>query len=105
MVEIELGRLLNELDRFSWKECVYIQSDTAISPMLSCLVMDDDIAELGSDDFTPLEVEQRGMIEFLSVQDLKGVIKFLENSKVNASTDVKCAAVAYYFEHDAFMPA
>ena len=38
------------------------------------------------------------------MHDLQGVIKFLDNSKVDASLEVKCAAAAYYFEHDAFMP-
>lgn len=104
MVEIELGRLLDDLDRFSWTEWVYIQADAEISQSLPCLVIDTDAADLGSDGFTPSQVEQRGMIEFLSVQDLKGVIKFLENSKTDASTNLKCAAAAYYFERDAFMP-
>ena len=58
MTEIELGKLLNDLDRFSWKECVYIQRDTVVSPTLPCLVIDDNTADLGADGFTPLEVER-----------------------------------------------
>lgn len=99
-----LGEILEDLSRFSWKECVYIQDTISPSVSTPCLVINDDEAELGSDDFTPIEAEKRGMVEFLSIHDLQGVLRNLEHIEPNSAPEIKCAAAVYYFENDAFMP-
>lgn len=104
MINTTLGGLLNDLSRFLWKNWVYIEPASGFSPSTPCLVIDTAEADLGSDNFTPLEAEQRSMIEFLSVQDLKDIIENLEYFQIAPPIEVKCAAAAYYFEHDAFMP-
>lgn len=101
---MNLGDVLENLSEFFWKECVYIQEIGSPSVSTPCLVIDDNEAEPGSDGFTPLEAEKRGMVEFLSIHDLQGVLKYLAHYQPDASVETKCAAAAYYFEYDAFMP-
>lgn len=103
MIETTLGDVLNDISRFSWKDCVYITTG-AIEPSTLCLVINDNDAELGTDDFTPLEAERRNMEEFLSIHDLQSVIQNLQHYTSDASIELKCAAAVYYFKHDAFMP-
>lgn len=99
-----LGEVLEDLDQFSWKECVYIQDTNSPSVSTQCLIIDDNIAELVSDGFTPFEAEKRGMIEFLSIHDLQGVLRNLAHFEPNPTAEIKSAAAVYYFENDAFMP-
>jgi hypothetical protein len=99
-----LGDVLNDLTQYSWKNWVYVQSEGVISPTTPCLVIDTEQAELGSDDFTPLEAEKHQLSEFLSIQDLKDIVEYLERSQTDPSIETKCAAAAYYFKNDAFMP-
>ncbi|MDX8354533.1 hypothetical protein [Cognatiyoonia sp. IB215182] len=105
MIDTTLGDIMENLDRFSWKDWVFIQIEEKISSSSRCLVIDTNEAELGSDNFTPLAAERLGMKEFLSIQDLQGVLKYLAHYQTNASTAAKCAAATYYFEYDAFMPS
>jgi hypothetical protein len=104
MIDTNLGQVSNGISRFSWKDCVYIKSGTLVSPSSSCLVIDGDEAELGTDGFTPWEAEKRGMAEFLSIHDLQGVIENLQHHQTDPSADALCVAAVYYFENDAFLP-
>lgn len=104
MIITTLGDVLREIGSFSWKECVYLKSEENCTPATPCIVINDNEAELGMDDFTPLEAEKRDMREFLSIQDLRGVLTNLELSQIDSSIETKCAAAEYYFRHDAFMP-
>jgi len=104
MINTTLGDVLNDIGSFSWNECVYLKSEEKFAPSMPCLVINDNEAELGSDDFTPLEAEKRQLSEFLSIQDLKDIIEYLERDQIDPSIETKCAAAAYYFKNDAFMP-
>jgi hypothetical protein len=81
-----------------------LKEEEKFTPSTPCLVINDNDAELGIDDFTPLEAEKRGMQEFLSIQDLRGVVMNLEHSQIDLSIETQCMAAAYYFKHDAFLP-
>ncbi|WP_298938599.1 hypothetical protein [uncultured Ruegeria sp.] len=105
MIETTLGEVLNDIDHLPWRSWVFVRDAKCISFTSSCLVVDTTDAETGSDGFTPLEVEKRGMVEFVSIQDLKDIIEVLKRSNRDATIEQKCAAAAYYFEYDAFMPA
>ena len=104
MNNVTLGDVLNDLTKYSWKNWVFVQNEGIVSPATPCLVIDTEQAELGSDDFTPLEAEKRQLSEFLSIQDLKDIIEYLERDQIDPSIETKCAAAAYYFKNDAFMP-
>jgi hypothetical protein len=67
-------------------------------------VIDTKKADTGSDGFIPLQAEKRGMSELLSIADLEDILEVLARSSPVPSTELKCAAAAYYFKHDAFMP-
>ena len=99
-----LGEVLGGLDKFDWKQWVYILRGDGISAATSCIVLDPDAAELGLDDFTPVEVESAGMEEFLSVHDLMAIQKNLNMWQSEPPLSEKCRASVYYFENDAFMP-
>jgi len=60
----DLAAVLNAISDFCWKDWLYIEAPNNIRPNSKCLVLNPDIAELGSDDFTPLEAEKLGMDEF-----------------------------------------
>jgi len=104
MMQITLREVLLRLDKFSWKDWGYVPVSTSLSLETECAVLDSDQAELGADDFTPLEAERLGMEEFLSVQDLKSIKDNLLSMKTEASPSDLLSASVYYFEHDAFLP-
>ena len=104
MNKVTLGDVLNDLTQYSWKNWVYVRSEGVVSPAIPCLVIDTEQAELGSDNFTPLEAEKHQLSEFLSIQDLTDIIEYLERDQPDSSIETKCEAVAYYFKNDAFMP-
>ena len=104
MINTTLGDVLRDIEIFSWNECVYLKIEEQFAPSTPCLVINDNEAELGMDDFTPVEAEKRDMQEFLSIQDLRGVVKNLEHFQTDPAIETKCAAAAYYFKNDAFMP-
>ena len=105
MIITNLSAVLDALGDFSWKDWLYIKEPSKVHPNSECLVLNVDAAEIGSDDFTPLEAEKLGMDEFLSIQDINSVVKNLKSWNSNPSNEQICIAIAHYFEKDAFLPA
>jgi EAL domain-containing protein (putative c-di-GMP-specific phosphodiesterase class I) len=100
-----LGSVLLNLDELDWRQWVYIEMQAGLSASASCLVINPDEAELGPDDFTPLAAEEASMQEFLSVQDLRSVVRNMKTWREGASVDDLSLAAIYYFENDGFMPS
>ena len=78
---------------------------TEITASTLCLVINPDKEELGLDNFTPLIAEESSMQEFLSVQDLRSVVKNLKSWHKTPSVEDLSLAAVYFFENDAFMPS
>ncbi|WP_123639914.1 DUF7716 domain-containing protein [Altererythrobacter sp. FM1] len=99
-----LAEVLDNLSSYSWRDWVYLRRNLPITVESECIVLNPDEAELGSDDFTPLQVEQHAMEEFLSIQDIRSVQDHLKKVNPEATRAEFCDAVHYYFENDAFSP-
>ena len=92
----KLSDLVAKASTLPWNLWVYSEPFTSLSLDTQCLVLDADNADLGSDDFTPLEVEKCGYQELISMQDLQVIVKNTESSKIINSID-------YYVKNDAFL--
>ena len=103
MIEATLSKLIENAGQQSWKLWIYVEPYSKISGELRCITVDVDNAELGSDGFTPQVVQDKGMIEFISMQDLQGILKYLSESSVSdESTAIE--HIYYFLEHDSYLP-
>ena len=100
----KLSDVFANLDKYSWRDWVYLCRKNRLNNLSSCIVLDPDKAELGGDGFTPLAAERLCLEEFLSIQDLRSVRDNLFSIKPTAGVEDLCDAAIYYYEHDAFMP-
>jgi hypothetical protein len=92
----KLSDLVAKASTLPWNLWVYSESFANLGPDTQCMVLDADNAELGSDDFTPLEVEACGYQELISMQDLQVIVKNTDSSKI-------INAIDYYVKNDAFL--
>ncbi len=98
-----LDEVLAGIDNLAWNDWVYIQDTNDVSLSSKCLVINPDTAELGSDDFTPLEAEQAKLSEFLSIQDIQAIKANLLLSNPKPSQEEFCSATKFYFDNDSFI--
>ena len=95
--EGRLSNLIAEAKELEWNLWVYSEPSDSLNSDTQCVAIDADNADLGSDGFTPLEVENRGFQELISVQDLQAVLK-------NSSAKMAVKAIDYYVKNDAYLP-
>lgn len=100
---ITLRTVLLSLDNFDWKDFVYIANKTAITVECACMVLNPDDTNLAEDGFEPQQAVDQGMIEFLSVQDLRSIVDNLAFQTKNSDLSQLLSAVIYYAENDAYM--
>jgi hypothetical protein len=87
------------IDRIPWNYWIYTEPFDSLTNEVQCLALDVDAVDLSEDGFTPSEVAERGYEEFMSVQDLTGVLRSVR------STDSKVpvlSAIEYFLKNDAY---
>jgi hypothetical protein len=94
--EGKLIDLIAKADNLEWSLWVYSEPCESLTPDIQCIVLDVDNTALGADGFTPIEIENRGFQELISMQDLQAVLKKTDNHMV-----VK--AIEYYVKNDAYL--
>ncbi len=102
---MQLGAVLDNLASAEWKQWVYLPKPGKLNAETPCIVVDPDTVELGQDGFTLLIVEHRGMVEFLSVQDLQMMREYIEKLGLKPSVERLTYASDVYFRRDAYPAA
>lgn len=92
----KLKDLIAEADGLEWNLWVYSEPYSSLTPETQCIAIDADNAELGTDDFTPLEIQKCGFQELISMQDLQAVLK-------NTNNQMAVKAIDYYVKNDAYL--
>lgn len=95
--EGKLIDLIAKADNLEWSLWVYSEPCESLTPDIQCIAIDVNSAALGGDGFTPLEVENRGFQELISMQDLQAILKSSDSQKA-------IKAIDYYVENDALLP-
>ena len=95
--EGKLVDLIAKADNLEWNLWVYSEPFESLTPDIQCIAIDVDNAVLGADGFTPMEVENRGFQELISMQDLQAVLK-------NSDSQMAIKAIDYYVKNDAYLP-
>jgi hypothetical protein len=92
----KLKDLIAEADSLEWNLWDYSEPYSSLIPETQCMAIDVDNSELGTDEFTPLEVETCGFQELISMQDLQVVLKSTNNQ-------MAVKAIYYYVKNDAYL--
>lgn len=101
MKEMNLETLIMNVSSLNWKYWVYCEPYEKLALDLNCVVLNVDECELGSDDFTPLIVENYGFCELISIQDLQGLIKNTNSSENDVSSVL--IALENFIEKDGYI--
>jgi len=88
--------LITEADSFEWNLWIYSEPYSSLAPETQCMTINVDNAELAADGFTPLEVQECGFEELISMQDLQAVLK-------NTNSQMAVKAIDYYVKNDAYL--
>ncbi|MEQ9241353.1 DUF7716 domain-containing protein [Roseovarius indicus] len=96
------GELLNHLDTFDWQDAIYVSGAINLQLDTTCIVLAPDEAPLGTDEFTPLIVEQCGMEEFLFVEDVRDIRNYVSASGFPENRGAELFAIRFYWANDAF---
>lgn len=102
-IETDLQGIMSNVEQMDWRHSVYLESVDQIDAKTKALVLDPDEADWAEDNFTPIEVFERGFKVFISIHDLQMVVSNLKHQKENPTLDEKIAAAIHYFERDAYL--
>lgn len=94
---------ISQIDKFEWNLWVYTEPFSELTEGTKCLVIDVDNADLGADGFTPLEAEQLGYNELISVQDIRGVFENLKKRGITLTQENVISAIKYFIDNDAYI--
>jgi hypothetical protein len=89
--------LIAKADSLEWNLWVYSEPYVLLTSDTQCMAIDADNTELGTDDFTPLVVQECGFQELISMQDLQAVLKDIDSQ-------IAVKAIDYYVKNDAYLP-
>lgn len=105
MRQIKFVDLLDNLDAYSWRDELFVTSSNEIEIDTICYVLSpDEISNYEDSGAITVQDEPVLIKEFLSIHDIRLVLKNLEFYQPNASKQEVLSALKHYYEHDAYGP-